>query len=228
MREQFFNGFSKETLKFLHEVHWKNSRDWFERNRDSYNKYLLNPFRALAVDLGRTVSSIDSRLEVRPAVNKTISRIHRDTRFSKDKSLFKDRMWLGFKRRVEDWKDSPAFFFELTPDAYRYGMGYYSASRSTMDRLRERIDDNAKKFLKAIAFYGKQDRFVLGGEKYKRLFRSDHTDEIQEWYQRKSFYLVCERGIDRTLFSSKLVEVVTDDYLLLEPLYRYLTELHNY
>ncbi len=82
--------------------------------------------------------------------------------------------------------------------------------------------------MKAIAFYGKQDRFVLGGEKYKRLFRSDHTDEIQEWYQRKSFYLVCEREIDRTLFSSKLVEVVTDDYLLLEPLYRYLTEVNNY
>jgi hypothetical protein len=107
-------------------------------------------------------------------------------------------------------------------------MGYYGASRSTMDRLRERIDDSPKKFLKAIASYRKHDRFVLGGEKYKRLFRSDHTSEIQEWYQRKSFYLVCECEIDSTLFSSKLAEVVSNDYLFLEPLYRYLTELHNH
>lgn len=224
----FFTGFSPETLKFLHDVHWKNSREWFEQNRNLYNRYLLDPFRALAVDLGRTVSSIDPELEVRPAVNKTISRIHRDTRFSKDKSLYKDRMWLGFKRKVDNWKDSPAFFFELTPDSYRYGMGYYSASRETMDRLRNRIDKNPKKFLKAIAFYKKQDQFVLAGEMYKRPFKSEHPTQIQEWYQRKSFYLVCDRGIDRIIFSSRLAQEIADGYMLLKPIYRYLLEIHNH
>ncbi len=219
-----FNGFSKESLTFLTAVNKKNSKDWFEKNRDKYEKQLLEPFRILVAELGGDMQEIDPRLEVRPQINKTISKIFRDTRFSKDKAIFKKAMWLTFKRPSKDWKDAPAYFFELMTDSYRYGLGYYSAPKSTMDILRESINNNPKEFLKAISFYDKQFDIKLIGDKYKRPLESGHSEIIQDWYQRKSFYLVITRKIDGILFSPRLKVDVVECFKTLGPLYKYLNK----
>jgi hypothetical protein len=52
--------------------------------------------------------SIDPYFDVHPAINRTISKIYRDTRFSNDKSPFKTTMWITFKRPEKNWKDAPA------------------------------------------------------------------------------------------------------------------------
>ncbi len=58
--------------------------------------------------------------KVSPQINRTISRIYRDTRFSKDKSPYKTTMWVTFKRPVKEWQNAPAYFFEITLESYRY------------------------------------------------------------------------------------------------------------
>ena len=116
-------------------------------------------------------------------------------------------MWLTFKRRNKDWKNAPAYFFEIFPDLYRYGMGYFQASRDTMERLRESIDKNPALFLEAIKFHKSQTMFILKNEKYKRFIPNDHPAEIQEWYQSKSFYVACNKNINDILFSPKLLEI---------------------
>ena len=111
-------------------------------------------------------------------------------------------MWLTFKRSSNDWKDALAYFFELMTDSYRYGLGYYSASKITMDILRKSINNNPKEFLKTIFFYPRKSIIKLMGDKYKRPLESGHSEIIQDWYQRKSFYLVVIRKMIK--FSSLL------------------------
>jgi len=217
-----FNRFSKESLAFLSTVKRKNSKEWFQENRDKYEEYLLEPFRMLVSELGSEMLEIDPEFEIRPLINKTISKIFRDTRFSKDKSFFKNQMWLTFKRPSKEWKDAPAYFFELMTDSYRYGLGYYSASRNRMDIFRESIDANPKEFIKAISFYGKHSPLQLKGDIYKRPLKGKRPEIIQNWYQRKSFYLVCTKKIDKTLFSAKLKTEIIKSFKTLSPLYKYL------
>lgn len=223
--KRLFQGFLKESPQFLYNLREKNSKTWFEENRRRYEILILEPFKYLVQDLTPFMLSIDSEIEVRPTINKTISRVFRDTRFSKDKSLFRDTMWFVFKRSNPDWKtETHGFFFELSPYGYRYGMGFYSAARSRMDRFRETIDADPRKFLSVISLFTKKDLFILEGNKYKRQIENDHTEIIQEWYQRKSFYLVRNRPIDTELFSSKFVDQLIEHFGILEPLYRYLLE----
>ncbi len=224
-RKQNFTGFSKNTINFLNNLKRNNNKDWFEKNKQTYNRYVLEPLRNLVADLSYFMLDIDSLFEVTPAVNKTISRIYRDTRFSKDKSLFKTNMWITFKRPQKDWKDAPAYFFEISPDLYRFGMGFYSATPNTMKKFRELIDKKPKRFQQAISFYSKQKTFVLEGEKYKRIFDEAKSKEIQDWYQRKSFYLVCNRKIDNTLFSKKLANNLTSGFGSLADFYRFLLQV---
>ncbi|UCE04792.1 MAG: DUF2461 domain-containing protein [bacterium] len=220
-----FSGFSHQTLDFIHTLKEKNSKAWFQEKKHLYQACLVEPLQDLVSDLGEFMLTIDPFFEIRPAIDKTISRIYRDTRFSKDKSLFKNNMWITFKRPIKDWKDAPCYYFEIFPNWYRYGMGYYSASRATMVRFREAIDGNPGEFLDVISFFKKQNLFQLEGEKYKRLIENHHPPEIDEWYQWKSFYLACNREIDEVLFSRKLVDELIFGFMMLKPLYQYLMNL---
>ncbi len=217
-----FNGFSPETLDFLRSLQANNNKTWFEAHKPDYQERLLKPLQDLVLDLSGFMLAIDPYFEVTPAVGKTISRIYRDTRFSKDKSPYKSTMWITFKRPNKDWQDMPAYFFEICPDSYRFGMGFYSASRDTMDRFRAMIDGKPQEFFKAISFYPKQQVFVVEGEKYKRRLDESKPEEILNWYQRKNLYLVCNRRIDNRLFSRELLDDLISGFGLIAPFYHYL------
>jgi uncharacterized protein (TIGR02453 family) len=220
-----FQGFSPEAIRFLVENRKHNSKPWFESHRDQYESQLLNPFRHLIQELSPAMLAIDPDFDLKPAINRTISKVYRDTRFSRDKSLFRDTMWLVIRRLGEDWKTTaPAFYFEMMPRGYRYGMGFYEASRVIMDSFREAIDEKTQAFKKVIAFLGQSDRYILNGESYKRLLPSRHPEIIQKWYQRKTFYLSCERSHDAILFSPKLAGELIEGFEILAPLYRFIVQ----
>lgn len=226
--EREFNGFSPETVNFLKKLKANNNREWFEAHRQDYEQRLLEPMRNLVAELGEFMLVIDPYFEIAPAVNKTISRIFRDTRFSKDKSPFRARMWIAFKRPIEDWQDSPGYFFEINHDYYDYGMGFYRATRATMDSFREMIDDKPKHFQKLIAPLTKQRKFVVEGEEYKREIKNNQPEKIQVWYQKKNLYLVYRSKINRRLFKRDLLDELISSFSLLAPLYHYLWEAREH
>ena len=153
-KHRHFDGFSRNTLKFLKGLKANNNKAWFQKHRDEYNKYVLDPLRNLVTDLGEFMLDIDPRFEITPVVNKTISRIYRDTRFSRDKSPFRSTVWITFKNQNKDWTTLVSgYFFELSVNSYRYGMGFYNAAPAIMAKFREMIDENPREFLKTISFF---------------------------------------------------------------------------
>lgn len=87
-----------EFFTFLVENRLHDSKAWFEAHREDYNRLVLEPLRQLVGEMAPVMLAIDPRLVVQPAVGKTISRIFRDTRFSRDKSAFREHMWISFNR----------------------------------------------------------------------------------------------------------------------------------
>lgn len=218
-----FNGFTPQSLTFLSQVRQENSKEWFDAHRPVYETNLLQPFRALVEELSTPMLLIDDMFEIRPAIGKTLSRIHRDTRFSHDKSRYRSNMWLTFKRYSKDWTDAPAYFFELYPDGWRFGLGYYSASRETMAMFRQSMLDKPTDFLEMASCLG--SRFELAGERYKRPLIKDLPEELATWYNCKSFAALANRMDLGTLFSDELVASVTQGFSQLAPLYHYLMKI---
>ena len=101
-------GFSRHTLDFLVELKARNDREWYMGHKPEYEKYVLKPFRALVSALAPAIRDIDPQIETDPAVGKTISRVYRDSRFSRDKSLYRDRVWITFERKIKENSDIPA------------------------------------------------------------------------------------------------------------------------
>jgi uncharacterized protein (TIGR02453 family) len=220
-----FAGFTKETFRFLEELGRHNEKKWFEAHRDDYMEHVVRPMQNLVMDLSDTIVMIDPLMVTTPAVGKTISRINRDVRFSKDKSPYRNNVWITFKRPSADWMDCPCYYFEIYPDFYRYGMGYYSASKETMDKLRSIIDHRPSLFRDAISFFEEGRPYSLEGELYKRNLNPSLGDDLSTWYQRKNFYLACNCRADDRLFSGKLAEDVASDFILTKGFYDFLTGL---
>ncbi len=220
-----FKGFTPEALQFLFEIKFHNSKSWYEGHKPDYRRLLLTPFQNLVGDLSGFMLTIDPQFITTPAIDKTISRIYRDTRFSKDKSLYRDSMWLTFKRVTSDWKEAPAYFFELTPEAYRYGMGFYTAPKSFMDQFRERIRTKPERFLETVSFLNHQNPFIIEGERYKKNHGGDLPEELRDWFQYKNFYLTSNHQIDQILLSDQLVGELMVGFGTLAPLYNYLWEI---
>jgi len=225
--ERKFEGFLPQTFKFFRQLKAHDNKAWFEVHRGDYETYALQPLRDLVVDLGEFMLTIDPDFDITPAINKTISRIYRDTRFSADKSLFKTAMWISFSRPSVEWVDNPGFFFEISGNFYRYGMGMYSASAKTMAKFRELIDEDARKVSRLISFYSRQKVFEVGGERYKRILDETKPEKIQEWYQLRNMYLMSTRKIEKRLFSPKLVDEIKGDFKIAVPLYNFLREAKN-
>jgi uncharacterized protein (DUF2461 family) len=136
-------------------------------------------------------------------------------------------MWLVFKRSSKEWKEKlPGFFFEIDSESYRYGMGYYSASRPVMDAFREAVQANPDRFKQIVAFRRKQgNKMLLEGETYKRPITPDYPAELKEWFNLKTFYFCCDRKADSILYSSRLVTELREVFIQLAPLYQFLIGL---
>ena len=216
-----FEGFKPEAFQFLKDLNLNNNKEWFEARRDDYDSLILIPLRKLVMDLSPLMNNIDPDIELRPVVNKTISRIYRDTRFSKDKRIFRNHMWITFKHPRKDWHDMPSWWFEIMPGGYTYGMGFYHASPATMQHHRNKLETDLPGFKQIISFYPGHPPFSLEGSMYKRLLTNDLPEDMQTWYQRRNIYMICKRPEEEILYSPELVEHISTRFLELESLYHY-------
>ena len=130
-------AFSAKTLDFLFENRLNNSREWFEAHKEDYRRLVLEPLQELVRALTPCALKIDGEFVTEPRVDRTICRIWRDTRYTHDPSLYRDNMWIIFKRggRMHG-TDYPGFYFDLSGSGFGYGCGFYAASTGYMNTLR--------------------------------------------------------------------------------------------
>jgi uncharacterized protein (TIGR02453 family) len=215
-----FPGFSPQGLKFLRNLNRNNNRDWFAEHRSDYLQFVAEPMKQLVETLSPMILELDPLAITSP--NRVVSRIYRDTRFSNDKTPYRPRSWFAFKREVECWTETPAYFFQLEEKEYMYGMGTYSASAATMRRFRAMIDDNPEHFLRIIEPVRKSKTLKLEADQYKRRLPSEHPVTIDTWYQSKSIAVLAHCEPNKTLMSPKLVHLLIERFVLLKPLYDFL------
>lgn len=214
--------FSAKSLDFLFENRLNDRKEWFEAHKEDFRTLILQPLQQLVIDLTPAALEIDPRFVIEPRTDRTISRIRRDTRFSKDKSLYRDYMWIHFDRGKSGIPDQPCIWFDMGGRGFGYGCGIYAPSPGYMDTLREMILGGDPVFLEAKKAFGSQDIYVLDGERYKRPRYPDQPEELQRWLDLKNIGFSHESKDFDLLFSENLAESIAKDLPLLKPLYRFL------
>jgi uncharacterized protein (TIGR02453 family) len=217
-----FEGFTDETLRMFMDIRFHNYTSYFHEQHDRYIETVQKPFYALIEDLSDAMTDIDPQMEIRPY--KCLAHIHRDTRFSKDKSPYRDHLWFLFRRAGEPREKSLNYFFEFGPDRLNWGMGFWGENREALDIFRKKMTANPDGILSMIDHL-EMDRhkLYLDAGYHKRMTVPDGIPErLKNWYLIKYFYICrIQPGFD-ICFSEKLRDVVKGDFKALAPLYRLL------
>lgn len=213
-----FTGFTDETFEFFMAIRFNNNKAFFHESYDWYLRAVRQPALALAEALAPAAEALDESLERRPG--RVVSRINRDIRFTKDKSPYRDHIFLAFRRPGEERRSSLGAYFEIDESAAFYGMGFYGENRPLMNALRRRMREGAEEFLPlASAVTGE---FALNGPVFKRMAVPPEVPEaLREWYPRRGFYV--EKRLPLALARTpELVEEVAGGFRRLKPLYDYI------
>ena len=214
-----FQGFSQNAVDFLWGVSFNNNREWFEAHRQEYRDYVEKPLRELSQQL------LDAMNDEFPKEGfvQHVSRIYRDARRLHGRGPYKDHMWLVIARPGEEHLERPAFYFELAPDRYSYGFGYWDMKPETAAKLRARIDRDPRP-LETLARRLNRSKFTLYGEEYKRP-KGDVGKLLNPWYNRKCVGASFEENCEGILFAPELYGELFEAFKFLMPYYRYFDSL---
>ena len=226
-----FSGFSPESLRFLKGLKKHNEKPWFEANRAVYERAVKLPLQRLAEELDVRFAKLAPEFVAPP--KRALFRIHRDVRFSKDKSPYKTHaaLWVFHRdagRGVgREAHGGAGFYFHLEPGASLIAAGYWMPPRPALNIIRERLAEDHKPFAKLVTEAAFKRKF--GGltddepgvklTRVPRGFAPDHP--AAEWLRFASF--TASRNLtDAEALSPKLVDNILKDYALLLPMVRWL------
>ena len=215
-----FQGYTQETVDFMWGIRFNNERGWFLEHKQQYQTQLLEPTRALGEQV---YEGVQAMLPREPLMLKT-SRIYRDARRRFGRGPYKDHLWFCVRTGDKDWTGRPTFYFEIAPEYYSYGMGFWCPRPALMAAYRRSLDQHPETLSRLVRQFNKQEVFTLSGPEYARS-KGETTALLQPWYNRKSINLQHDGPLDERIFSPELAQDVIDGFRTLMPLYRYFDKL---
>lgn len=118
--------FKRETFRFFRELGRNNRKEWMEENRDRYQSCIMQPLRNLLSELATPVLKMNGEFDTSGRTGPNFSRINRDIRFAKDKTLYKTQMYLKFSVPIPGNRENGQFYVGLSKDAVTVGFRIYS------------------------------------------------------------------------------------------------------
>lgn len=134
--------FSAASFDFLLDLKANNSRDWFQANKKRYEADVRGPFQRLLSDLQPALAKVSTQFVASPkTVGGSLFRIHRDTRFSKDKTPYKTHAGAVIFHQDRS-KPAPCFYLHIDPDGCFFGAGIYHPPAPALRAIRDFLLDN--------------------------------------------------------------------------------------
>ena len=229
-----FHGFRLPALRFLRALRRHNDRDWFEAHRDEYTAELLEPMRGLVEELDVELARIAPEITGHP--RRSVFRIHRDVRFSKDKSPYKTHIAAWFFHRDANRQvgnnggGSAGFYVHIEPGSSLVAAGLWMPPREALAAIRAALvadPRSLERIVRAPAFrrrFGEMDdeRMLT---RMPRGFPADAP--AGRWLRYQSF--TAGRGLpyDQVL-SPRLPRTIAADFERLRPLVRWINGALGY
>jgi uncharacterized protein (TIGR02453 family) len=224
-----FRGFGRGALTFLRQLKRNNKREWFQANRDAYEAEVLQPLKLLVEEMDVRFGHFAPEFVGDP--KRSIFRIYRDVRFSKDKSPYKTHAASWFKHRnsghgvgSETHGSGAGFYFHVEPGASMLAGGIWMPPRPSLNQLRESIAARPSEFEKTLSAPAFKRRFGKLSEeamlsRLPRGFAPGHPAEA--WLRYQSFTVHAMLSDDEVM-SRRLPDRLQKDYAAMLPFVRWL------
>jgi len=181
--------FTPELFQFLRQLKRNNDRAWFAKNKNRYIDDVQEPVLQFVADVGAGLRKLSPHLlaDPRPSGG-SMTRIYRDTRFSKDKSPYKTMVGIRFPHKSAGEVHAPGLYLRLEPGDVFIGAGIWRPDTKTTTRIREAIVEGSAVWKKAVHATPFTAGFQLSGDSLTRAPRGfDPEHPLIEDLKRKDF-----------------------------------------
>ncbi len=220
----------RAALTFLRGLKANNRREWFEHHRDEYQHLVRDPLRALVEDVDVLLAREIPELIGEP--RRSVFRIHRDVRFSHDKSPYKTHAAAWFRHRDsargvgQNSHGGAGFYVHVEPRGSMVAAGIWMPPKASLDLIRARLLDHHEQFAAILRAPGMRRRMSQLSEE-SMLVRhprgSDPDHPAARWLRYKSF-TVHRMMTDAEITSPDLLAELSRDLRAVRPLVRWLNE----
>jgi len=219
-----FPGFSRELPKFLARLARNNNRDWFERNRATYEEHYVQAAREFVSAIGPELQKL-APVHAEPRVNGAIMRINRDVRFSKDKRPYKDGLHLIFSEGQA--RGGPGFYVRIGASELALAAGLFGFDAEQLATYRRAVVEpkRAKSLRAAFAKAARAGDIEIGGRHYKRVPRGFDADGPgAEWLLHRGLWAGINEPLPDALFGPGAVRSIAARLKCMAPVERWVAE----
>ena len=185
-----FAGFPPEALAFLRAIARNNNREWFLPRKPLFEEKVKRPMWELVEALNASMKEFAPEYVTDPA--KAIYRFYRDTRFSKDKSPYKDHIAASFSRRGLPCGGA-GYYVSVSHKEVGIGGGVYMPAPETLLEIRNHLAERHDEFRKITGTRAVERLFGgVQGEQLTRVpkgFAKDHPAEDLLRYKQFLLYV---------------------------------------
>jgi len=221
--------FTPATFRFFRGLARHNAKPWFEAHRAEYEREVRAPMQELIEEMDVRLARLAPEITGDP--KRSMFRIYRDIRFSKDKSPYKTHAACWFRHRDADARvggdaegGGAGFYFHIAPGGSFVGAGIWMPPRPLLNRLRDAMAERRAAFERVVRaprflrrYGGLDDEAVL-----KRMPRGfPETHPAAHWLKYQS-YTAGRRLSDAQATSARLPALLETDFASLLPLVRWL------
>jgi uncharacterized protein (TIGR02453 family) len=214
--------FPEAGLSFLKSLKRNNDREWFLKHRETYEQSVRLPMIQLIEALAKEFAEFAPEILVSP---RSLFRIYRDTRFSKDKSPYKTHVAASFSVRGFDRHEGAGFYFHVSPADLFVGGGLYRPPSDELRSVREHIATNYERLKKIVA--ARQFRGMFGemtGEQSSRMPRGFAPDHPAEQYLRHKDFLAARQLTPADATKPEFLKTLSETFRAMHPLVSFLNE----
>jgi uncharacterized protein (TIGR02453 family) len=212
-----FNGFDEGIFKFLKDLEKHNSVDWFHKNRERYDKFLVEPAKAFIKDLAPFLNQVNPAIRTEPKFNETIMRLNKDMRFAKG-DPYRAFLLIHFGR----FKMDSEFFLFFEPDDYELGL-FINNSKEENLYFKQNLVRYKKEIISVFNKFGLNEHFSM----YE--LNNEAAPIIKKFHVEKHYGKLEETGLIilhlnkkpslKKLYSTDIVPEMMKMITMLYPLY---------
>ncbi|WP_299666474.1 DUF2461 domain-containing protein [uncultured Ruegeria sp.] len=215
-----FDCFSPEALGFLKDLKANNTKGWFKANKATYETHLKAAGKQFADDMAMALRNLTGQDHC-----SKIFRIHRDVRFSKDKTPYNPHLHMAF---IPDGKTGqpPMWFFGLSPENLSLGCGVFQYDKEALVSFRKAMAGPRGAELIQLTAEMRKGGFRIGDPELKRVpsnFDKDHSNE--EALRRKGFAAWLDTGAPEFAIEPELTARTTALFGQLMPVFLLLSRI---
>ncbi len=218
-----YSGITRDALFLLADNRFRDSKAFYEEHKEEIKAKVTVPMRQLAGIVVEDLLSVDPLMNSIPT--KMVSRVRRDTRYTKDKRLYRENMWIMFMRPKHEWRGYPCMWFEVTPAGYSLGVGFYGDEPGLLATYRKALREKPDEFIDAVKKC-EMTGAIMFRNSYKRPF-PDCPEGLEEYYNLKDVgFMVCFGELE-DLEDNRIIEIMKGIYKAYTPMYKFLLDISD-